>query len=99
MLLALLDVSEGVRISAEPQKHLSLESQAFLFRFDAGPGVGVRLLVAEAILCLMVELGVIGVVRNGARIPDYGMAPSTLADHKSWFSRSRLHAATLALSD
>src|SRR5438128_1263504 len=47
----------------------------------------------------MIELGMVSIVNNGARVPEHGMLPGAVANDKSRLFRPGFHAAATPLPD
>ena len=92
-------VTDERRLRVERQKNLGLKDETFCFGFDAGPNVGFRRFARTVCFAAGVKLAMIGVMGDGAGIPDNRMAPRRFADEKSGFLGPGFHAAATRLTD
>ena len=78
-------------------EHLALKPKTLRFRLDSRPRIGDRLGPVALTFRIEIKLGMIGVVGDGARVPEGGMLPGPFADDESRFFPPGLHAAAPAL--
>ena len=96
---AAIDIGDDFLVGVQFQEHLPLKGEAFLFRFDACPCVIVRFFSTGSIFGIAVQLGVVGVMSDGAGVPDGGMPPGRRADGERRFLGPCFHPAAPTLAD
>src|SRR5262245_6855001 len=94
-----LDIINHVCVGVKAEEHLALKLQTFFFRFNSGPVVRFRLGAMTIIFRVEVKLGVVGIMGDGAGVPQRRMPPGRSADDESRLGLPCLHAAPASLPD
>ena len=99
ILRAVIDIGDDFLVGVQLYEHSTLKGETTLLGFDARPGVIVRFFPVVSAFGVAVKLSMIGVVSDGAGVPDNGMSPSCFAHRERGFDRPRFHPAAPPLAD
>ena len=96
---AVIDIGDDFLVGVQFREHLPLKGETDLFRVRTRPRIVVRLFPAVSAFGVAVKFGVVGVVGDGAGVPDGGMPPGRRADSERGFRGPRFHTASATLAD
>lgn len=81
------------------EQHLALEGQTSAFRRFSAPCLGFRICSLAAVLCVAIELCMIGIVGDSAAVPKRGIIPGRRADSENRARGPCRDATSFSLSD
>ena len=96
---AAIDIGDDFLVGVQLYEHSTLKGETAFLGFDARPSVIVRFFPVVSAFGVAVKLSMIGVVSDGAGVPDDGMVPGRFAHCERGFLRPRFHTAAPPLAN